>query len=156
MKRALCFCLLGLLAGVGVHVGYYRFSLRTEPSPTTLDGELAWMQGELHLTDSQFRRIKQIHVASSAELLALADRVEQMQKELAAFENERRTADRVDFLEFARFVENRRSLDRACSDSTRRVILASADVMTPAQRQRYFGFLKSTLPFSVQTALFNR
>jgi hypothetical protein len=140
---------LGLFVGTAVHFAYYRLSLRSTV-PLTLDGELSWIRDEVHLTDAQFARIKQIHESSSPELRTLAAQVSDMQRELAEFENTRRTTDQVDFLEFARFVESRRSLDRRCSDSTQRIIAASADVMTPAQRQRYFGLLKSMLPLSVQ------
>jgi len=69
-----------------------------------------------------------------------------MQAEFAAFENTRRATDRVDFIEFARFVEARRSISRQCLDSTRQLVRAAANEMTPVQRERYLGIVSPAEP----------
>lgn len=144
MKRFLLTLALGLVAGVGSHLAYYRYH---EPAPTdSLEGQLAWMKTELKLTDQQFDRIKELHQASSPRLRAMAAQVVHLQVEFAEFERVRRSADQVDFLEFARFVETRRNLNRACLDSTRQLILASAEVMTPDQRQQYLSLVATAEP----------
>ncbi len=104
------------------------------------------VKSELQLTDAQFDRIKELHEASSPRLRALASQVAQMQAEFAAFENTRRTSDRVDFIEFAQFVEVRRNISRECLDSTRKLVMAAANEMTPAQREHYFGIVGSASP----------
>jgi hypothetical protein len=73
-----------------------------------------------------------------------------MQAEFAAFENTRRTSDRVDFIEFAQFVETRRAINRQCLESTRQLVLATADVMTPVQRAHYLGLVAAAEPFKEQ------
>jgi hypothetical protein len=144
MKRTLLTLVLGVAAGVGAHIGYYR---QHEPSMTdTLDGQLVWMKSELHLTEPQFARIKELHQASHPRLQAMASQVALMQTEFAEFERTRRTTDRVDFLEFARFVESRRDLNRACLDSTKQLVLASAEVMDPEQRAQYLRLVTSAEP----------
>lgn len=144
MKRILLTLVLGLTAGLGTHLAYYRYN---EPAPTdTLDGQLAWMKSELKLSDSQFARIKELHQASHPRLRAMAAQVAHMQIEFGEFERARRTTDRVDFLEFARFVESRRNLNRECLDSTRQLVLASAEVMTPDQRQQYISLVAAAEP----------
>ncbi|HWA25515.1 MAG TPA: Spy/CpxP family protein refolding chaperone [Lacunisphaera sp.] len=144
MKRLLLTLALGLIAGIGSHLAYYRFH---EPAGTdTLEGQLAWMKTELKLTDRQFARIKELHQASHPKLRAMAAQVAQMQLEFGEFERSRRTTDQVDFLEFARFVEIRRNLNRACLDSTRQLVLASAEVMTPDQRQQYLALVANAEP----------
>jgi hypothetical protein len=144
MKHFLLILVLGLIAGVGSHLAYYRYH---EPAPTdTLEGQLAWMKVELKLSEGQFARIKELHQASQPRLRAMAVQVAQMQAEFSEFEQARRTADRVDFLEFARFVESRRNLNRECLDSTRQLVLASAEVMTPDQRQQYIRLVASVEP----------
>ena len=144
MKRLLLTLVLGLAAGVGSHLAYYRYH---EPAATdTLDGQLAWMKTELKLTDAQFARIKELHQASHPRLRAMAEQVAQMQTEFGEFERTRRATDRVDFLEFARFVESRRTLNRECLDSTRQLVLASAEVMTPNQRQHYIRLVSAAEP----------
>ena len=144
MKRLLLTLVLGLAAGVGSHLAYYRYH---EPTATdTLEGQLAWIKTELKLTDAQFARIKELHQASHPRLRAMAEQVAQMQTEFGEFERTRRATDRVDFLEFARFVESRRTLNRECLDSTRQLVLASAEVMTRDQRQHYIRLVSTAEP----------
>jgi hypothetical protein len=146
MNRTALILLLGLAVGVGTHFTYFRMH---EPAPTnTLDGQLAWIKTELQLTDAQYARIKELHRASSPRLRAMAVQVAQLQTEFAEFEKVRRTTDRVDFLEFARFVETRRQINRACLDSTRQLVLATAEVMTPQQRERYLRLVASADPLA--------
>jgi hypothetical protein len=144
MRRGLLVLLLGLTVGVSSHVIYFR--LHRPYDPESLDGQLAWMKSELQLSDAQFARIRELHEASSPRLRALAAQVAQMQAEFAAFENTRRATDRVDFIEFAQFVETRRNINRECLDSTRRLVMAAANEMTPSQREQYFGIVAVTKP----------
>jgi hypothetical protein len=106
------------------------------------------MRTELHLTDAQFARIKEVHQASSPRLRAIAAQVAELQAEFQAFEKTRRTSDRVDFLEFARYVEIRRHVNRESLDSTRQLVLAAAEVMTPEQRQRYIQLVATVEPLA--------
>ena len=146
MKRTILILTLGLAIGLITHVAYFRIN---EPAPTnTLEGQLAWMRTELQLTDAQYARIKELHQASSPRLRAMAVEVAALQSEFAEFEKVRRTSDQVDFLEFARFVEIRRHVSRECLDSTRQLVLASAEVMNPQQRQRYIQLVASAEPLT--------
>jgi hypothetical protein len=144
MKRILLTLTLGLAAGIGSYFVYCRANEPT--SRDTLENQLAWMKSELELTDSQFARIQELHRASHPQLQAMAAQVILMQAEFAEFEKARRTTDRVDFLEFARFVENRRNLNQACIDSTRRLVRASAEVMNPQQREQYLHLVATAEP----------
>jgi hypothetical protein len=110
-----------------------------------LDALLAWMKNDLQLNEQQLARIKNVHEQLSPRLLALAGQVAQMQHAFAEFEKERKSAGQVDFLEFARYVEQRRQLDRECTESTRRLIAEASDVMTPRQRQQYLQLLDPAL-----------
>jgi hypothetical protein len=142
MKRGTLVLLLGAAVAVASHLVYYR--LHQPADPGSLAGQLAWMRQELHLSDEQFARISELHQASSPRLRALALQVAQMRDEFAAFEKARRTTDRVDFIEFARFVEVRRAISEECLDSTRKLVLASANEMTPRQREHYLGIVSPT------------
>ena len=145
MNRTFLILLLGAVIGAGTHFAYFRLH---EPNADSLDSQLAWMKTELKLNDAQFARIEELHQVSSPRLHALADQVAQLQTEFSAFEQMRRTSDRVDFLEFARFVEARRQINRECLDSTRQLILATADVMTPRQRQHYIRLIATAEPLA--------
>ncbi|MEO6995779.1 MAG: hypothetical protein ABI273_19390 [Lacunisphaera sp.] len=146
MKRTLQILALGIIVGLGTHFAYFRVN---EPAPTnTLEGQLVWMKSELQLTDAQYARIKELHQASSPRLRAMALQVAALQAEFADFEKARRTTDQVDFLEFAHFVEIRRHLSSECLNSTRQLVLASAEVMNPQQRQRYIQLVASAEPLT--------
>jgi len=145
MNRTFLILLLGLAVGVGTHAVYYQ--LHRPVGIESLEGQLAWIKTELKLSDRQFARVKELHEASSPRLRALASEVARMHAEFAAFENTRRTSDRVDFIEFAQFVETRRNINRECLESTRRLVLATAGVMTPEQRTHYLGIVSAAEPF---------
>jgi hypothetical protein len=144
MRRGALVLLLGVFVGIATHVVYFR--IHQPYNANTLDGQLSWMRSELQLNDSQFERIKELHQESSPKLRALAAQVSQMQAEFTAFENTRKRTDKVDFVEFALFVDARRTINEECLESTRRLVLASAGEMTPSQRQHYFGIVASTSP----------
>jgi hypothetical protein len=144
MNRTLSTVALGLVVGLGVHLAYFKF--HQPPATDSLDGQLAWMKTELHLSDAQFAHIKEVHQASGPRLRAISTQLAQLQDEFQAFEKSRRTSDQVDFLEFARFVETRRSVRRESLDSTRQLVMAAAEVMTPEQRQRYLQLVETVEP----------
>ena len=146
MRRGFLVLLLGAAVGVTTHTLF--FSLHQPPNPGSLDGQLAWMKAELRLSDDQYARIRELHEASSRRLRALAAQVAQMQEEFAAFENTRRSTDRVDFIEFAQFVEARRNVNKECLDSTRQLVMAAASEMTPGQREHYFGIVAPAEPLT--------
>lgn len=121
--------------------------LRDAPGPAgSLDRELAWLRDELRLSPAQFARIREFHESSGPELRALALEVVRMRRQSEVLEAERRTGDPVDFLAVARLDEARRSVDRACLDSTQRLVREAATVMTPEQRSRYLQYIQAA-PF---------
>ncbi len=143
MRRTFFTIFAGLAAGVLAHVGWY---LSQRPcGANDLDCQLEWIKTDLHLSDEQYARIKLIHEESSPRLLALAAQVARMRNEYADFERQRTTVGQIDFLEFARFVEHRRTVDRECLNSTRRLVAETSRVMTAQQRQRYLALLGPVL-----------
>jgi len=144
MKRALLTIALGLGVGLFIHLAY--FHLHRPATTNTLEDRLAWMKSELQLTDAQFARVRDIHQASSPRLRAIAAQAAGLQAEFLTFEQLRQAEDRVDFIEFARYVELRRRLSSEGRDSTRQLVLAAAAVMTPQQRERYIRLVESDPP----------
>ncbi len=151
MKRTLLVLLLGLACGVGAHFAWLARHQRVRTDD--LATQLAWMKSNLHLSDRQLARLRVLHEQSAPQLLALAAQVAGMKDELAAFERQRQTGGRIDFLDFARFVDQRRALDRACRDSMRSLVAQAADVMTPPQREHYLNLLEPALKTDRATAL---
>lgn len=151
MKRTPLVVFIGIAAGLLAHLGW--FAAHRPAGGDNLAVQLAWMRECLGLSPEQFARIKQIHEQSSPRLLALAAEVGRMREEFAAFERERTTVGQIDFVEFARFVEQRRAVDRECAESTRRLILAATEVLNPPQRERYRALLDPALQAAVRSRL---
>ena len=143
MKRTLSIVLLGLVCGLGAHQSW--FSATAPARSADLAAQLGWIKANLRLTDTQLQQIKTLHEESAPRLLELGAQVEGIQEKLAAYEKARQTQGRIDFLEFARFVEEGRRLDRECVHSTEQFVAAATAVMTPQQRQQYLGFLGPAL-----------
>lgn len=146
MTRILITILLGLLVGVVTHVTYFHF--RQPKYSNSLDGQLAWMKMELKISDTQLKNIRALHQASAPRLHELAAQVARLESELEVFESIRRSSGKVDFIEFAQLIEARRELNRQCMDSTRQLVLASADLMSKSQRQQYLGLVSTSIPLS--------
>ena len=139
MKRTALIISSGLLAAFLAQSLW--FALRAPPSPSNNPNDLSWLKSELDLNEAQYTRICEIHQNSTPRIAALATQVARMKSELEAFERTRRTTGEIDFLEFARFVDMRRAVDRECIDSTRHLVQASAESMTPDQRARYLAMI---------------
>jgi hypothetical protein len=116
-----------------------------DPGAGADPGSLEWIRADLDLTPGQYARLKEMHDQVNPRLVALASQVAQMRGEFAAFERSRKDTGQVDFLEFARFVEERRSVARQCEESTRALVASAATVMTPRQRARYLELLGPAL-----------
>jgi len=144
MKRILLVVLFGLLCGTAGHFACL-YVQQPHLSNDNLDAQLSWIKTDLQLTPAQYARIKAIHEQSSPHLLKLASRVARMREEFSAFERQRKTAGEIDFLEFARFIEERRRIDSDCLLSSRQIVDASAEVLTADQRQRYFTLVPPAL-----------
>lgn len=134
----------GLAAGLIAFQGWS--SWRNACDGDDLSCQLAWMRQDLRLTDEQFARVVELHDRSSTRLQQLALEISRMENEFEAFEAARRSEGRVDFLEFARFVTERRRIEAAADQSARSLIAATADVMSPLQRSRYLALVAPASP----------
>jgi hypothetical protein len=139
MKRTALGLALGLILGLGAHLVW--FSARAPDPVSDLESQLAWMKRDLHLDDAQLARIRLLHEQARPRLLELAREVGHMRREFAAFEEKRLTAGQVDYLKFSRYVVQQRALDHECLDTARRLVAATADILTPAQRDQYLTLL---------------
>lgn len=129
--------LLGLLLGAATHVSWYHWRRPVEPGADVV----AWMQTDLQLTAEQTARIRALHDATRPQLRELVLRATTLRRELETFEATRRQEGRVDFLAFARFVEDWRRIDRLRAATTRELIAATAGELGAEQRVRYLARL---------------
>ncbi len=139
MNRGFVIMFLGVAAGLIAYQSWTTW--RAGCRDGDLSCQLSWMREDLSLTDEQFARVVELHARSSSHLRQLALDIARMDSEFAAFEQTRRSEGRVDFLEFARFVAERREIEAAADHSARTLIEATADVMSPHQRSRYLALV---------------
>jgi len=151
VKRTFVMLLLGTAVGAGAYFGHLH--LRAPAGDGALDHHLAWMQSELQVSDEQLARLRALHEATEPQLRLLAAQVVQLQDELAGFEQNRRAQAEVDFLALGRVIETRRNVYQECLDATRRLVLASANLMTPEQRRQYLARVAPTLATEAATSL---
>lgn len=139
MKRTLIGLSLGLVLGLSAHLAWFG---TRQPAPVdSFESQLAWMERDLGLNSAQVARIRLLHEQARPRLLALAAEVDRMRREQAAFEEARVTAGRVDYVKYSRFIVQQRVLDHECLDAARRIVAATAEIMTPAQRDHYLTML---------------
>ncbi|HEX3729228.1 MAG TPA: hypothetical protein VHV47_05460 [Opitutaceae bacterium] len=143
MRRALLVLLTGLASGVGAHLGW--FAAHRPARTGGLDTEIAWMKDTLDLTPVQVARIRALHEQSGPRLTELAAQAAVLRAQFADFEQQRRTVGQVDFLEFARYVDQRRTVDRECRESARQLVTAATAVMTNQQRALFLAWVGPAL-----------
>jgi hypothetical protein len=151
MKHTFIALMLGLVCGIGAHLLW--FGARHPLPVDNLDSQLAWMKSDLHLTSVQLARIKALHDQSRPRMIALAREVVRMRREFSAIEETRQKAGEVDFVKVSRFVVQQRVLDHECLDSARQIVAATAEIMTPGQRDQYLAILTPAIQAAVTGAL---
>jgi len=139
MKRTVTVLLLGLIGGVSAHQAYFR--THRPCTEASLACELTWIRDELDLSPTQFERLTRLHEMTQPRLVALSDQLGDLHRQFQEFETQRLAAGEVDFLEFSQFINDRREIQDECTTSTHSLILASADLMKPEQRERYLSLV---------------
>lgn len=139
MKNSALVLVAGIACGILAH--YVWFDARRPATTTDLQEQLDWVRATLQLSSEQFVQIKNLHEELGPHLMALSSDVQRMRAELAAFEHERLTSGQVDFLEFAKFIEEQRAVDRNYDEYSRRLVTAATSVMTPEQRAHYLDIV---------------
>jgi hypothetical protein len=151
MKRVLAVLALGAIGGIGAHFGY--FQVHRPCTDPTLACELAWIRDELDLTQAQYATLQDLHQISEPRLEALADQMAMMRQQFLEFEAQRRGAGEIDFIEFSLFIQDRSLVEEECETSTRDLILASAELMEPDQRERYLSMIDLSIDFPLTQSL---
>jgi hypothetical protein len=151
MKRTFLALALGLICGVCAHLLW--FGVR-HPAPVyDLDSQLAWMKSDFHLNSAQLSRIRALHEQSRPRMVALAREVARMRREFSVIEETRQKAGEVDFVKVSRFVVQQRVLDHECLNSARQLVAATAEIMTPIQRDQYLAMLTPAIQAAVGGSL---
>ena len=138
MKRGIIILLVALFAGVSGFVVTRQHCCCTASDATAHDGgsllpELEWLHHELNLTDEQFAKVKERHLAYRPFCEAMCRKVG------AAHQKVRALADSGDIAspELAAALQEQANVHAECQMALLKHLHSTAAVMSPAQAQHY-------------------
>lgn len=135
MKRGIFIISLGLIAGLMTHGLYYNTFKPCEDE--TLECQLSWIQDYLSLTPDQYELVVAMHRDRQPEISALENRVKSLEAELAALEEERIQNDRIDFIAFYGYLQEKVNVDKTRENSTDSFLAKVGSVMNSDQQERF-------------------
>ncbi len=143
MKKGILILVLAVLAGV-VAFGLMRSHKIDSSNGALLDNmpELTWVRNDLKLTDSQFAKVSELHVAYRPKCLEMCHRILEAHERLekAAFFGEAVTE------ELKSAIADHARIHAECQEAMIVHIYQTAAVLNEGQKKRY---LKTMLPYAL-------
>lgn len=140
MKSSILTILLGLTAGLLAHSLYFNSFKPCEED--TLECKLSWIQDYLSLTEEQFEVVLAMHRDHQPEVIQLEQQIQVLEQRLASLEEERIENDRIDFIAFYNYLQDKVDLDKTRDSSTESFLTKIGDVMNVNQKARFDELLK--------------
>mgnify|MGYP003118153537 CR=1 FL=1 len=140
MRNSILTMVVGLTAGLLAYSFYYNSFKPCEED--TLECQLSWIQDYLSLTDDQFEVVLAMHRDHQPEVNQLEQQILVLEQRLASLEEERIENDRIDFIAFYNYLQDKVDLDKTRDSSTESFLAKIGDVMTIEQRARFDELLK--------------
>ncbi len=139
MKRSLFILVLGLLIGAAAYGCIYSVCMSpARAMERSQRPELAWLKEEFHLSDTEFKRVSELHAAYLPHCREMCRRIDeqnaQLQKLLAGATN---TTPEID----AALVEVAQ-LRSGCQRMMLRHFFEVSQTMPPEQGRRYLAWVK--------------
>jgi hypothetical protein len=135
MNRSILTLFAGLAAGL---LSYTVFFSAFKPcEDKSLECQLSWIKDYLSLTPEQYELVVAMHRDHQPEVNRLEHRVEQLEGRIAALEEERIENDRIDFLTFYHYLQEKVDLDKTRDSSTESFLSKVSDVMSSDQKARF-------------------
>lgn len=140
MKASVLTLVLGLIAGIAAHSFYFNSFKPCEEN--TLECKLSWIQDYLSLTEDQFEVVVAMHRDRQPEVSRLEQQIRGLEQRLASLEAERVENDRIDFIAFYSYLQDKVDLDKTRDSSTESFLTKVGNVMTEEQKARFNALLK--------------
>ena len=141
MKRGISIISLGLIAGLITHGLYYQTFKPCEDE--TLECQLSWIQDYLSLTPDQYELVVAMHRDRQPEISALENRIHSLEAQLAALEEERIENDRIDFIAFYGYLQEKVNLDKTRESSTDSFLAKVGSIMSSDQQERFNDMIRA-------------
>ncbi|MCZ6674090.1 MAG: hypothetical protein O7C75_14265 [Verrucomicrobia bacterium] len=135
MKRGWLTILFGLAAGLLAQNIY--FNTHKPCDEDTLECKLTWIKDYLSLTSEQFEIVLAMHKDHQPEIEQLQEQIEYLETRLAAMEAERIENDRIDFLAFYSYLQEKVDLDKTYTSSTNNFLKKVGSIMNTKQKERF-------------------
>ncbi len=146
MKRALILLAVALIAGVAAFC-FTRSHKMAEQHGPLLDAmpELAWIRTDLKLSDAQFAKVSELHVAYRPQCMEMCDRISQAHEKVKAAA--RSSGSMTSELEAA--IQEHAETHAQCQQAMLKHMYETAAVLDKEQAARY---LETMLPFALDFA----
>ena len=135
MKNGVLTILIGLAAGLIAHTLYFNSFKPCEDD--TLECQLSWIQDYLSLSPNQFEIVVAMHRDHQPEISLLEQQIQVLESRLVALEEERVENDRIDFIAFYSYLQEKVDLDKTRDSSTESFLTKVGDVMNSEQKARF-------------------
>ena len=135
MKGGILTLLCSLLAGLIAHTLYFNAFKPCEED--TLECQLSWIQDYLSLTSDQFEMLVAMHRDHEPEITQLEQQIQILERRLAGLEEERIENDRIDFIAFYGYLQEKVDLDKTRDSSTESFLTKIGEVMNTEQKARF-------------------
>ena len=153
MKRGLIILIAAVMLGVGMFFGSQQMLKTCDCVNTTqmpvengsLLPELQWLRASLHLTDSQFEKVKELHLAYQPKCAELCLRVRHSDQALQAAASHSRTLTE----DVIKLMHARAGLTQECQQAMLQHAYETAACMGPEEADNY---LKVVIPHVLASA----
>lgn len=146
MKRGALVLAVGLLAGLGAFYGlrWQRHQEHTQHTGVALDAlpELAWLQRDLGLTNTQFEKVSELHRGYRPKCVEMCRRISEAHEKIESFA----TSTRIISPEYKAALKEHADIHAECQEAMLRHLYETAATLNPEQAERY---LKTMLPFAL-------
>lgn len=144
MKKGIIILVIALIAGLGGFWAMRSFRMADQRSATLLDAtpELAWLRTELKLTDLQFAKVSELHMAYRPKCELMCHRIATAHEKLEAAA---RAGDSLS-PELQQAIADHARIHGECQKAMMEHIYRTAEELDSKQAARY---LESMLPYAL-------
>lgn len=135
MKQGYLTLFCGVTAGVLAYTLYYQSFKPCEED--TLECQLSWIQDYLALTPDQYDLVVALHRDRQPEISRLEEEIARLENRLAALEEERIENDRIDFIAFYNYLQDKVDLKNTRESSTESFLTKVGSIMNSNQKARF-------------------
>lgn len=145
MKKGLLIFMVAVAAGIAAF-GLTRMTRQAEHSAVLLDSmpELAWLRGELNLTDEQFARASELHAAYRPQCVDMCRRISEARAKLESLARDSREMSP----QLAEAIQNHARVRAECRQKMLEHLYQTAGLMNERQAARY---LEVVLPAALES-----